>query len=510
MGTDALVKDLRRLVQANMEAEAERFAAALNANAIAGRLLAVAVDDRRRPPAPSAACCDGSGSAGRSAFASATIASASSRAACSAPVAAIASHTLSACSGVRTARRSSRASSGSRSRARISGSVTVRRAGRCRGACRSAPPGPGRRARHRAAGTRARSARRTRPAADVPTARQRAQLARGPEQPRGLEIAAPQVALARRLQPPGVLALQQLALAPAPTRRRQHAHRLDPPAARQFGERAREQQVAGRGSDRAARAGDHGRRPRRSTAASSTSSWTSVAEWTSSTATAARSAASWPAALGPRRRTPAAAAAACRRRRSSRRRARRASSPCDAAIASSRSSSARINPGTWAPPASTTAATASALAISDGPVVQRDDPARGQIHRRRGTRPRPARRQRRRTGETLHRGRQVRVGLVEATEERHHAIEPQREERRQGRLLRRRDLQDHHAPAGLHHPHHLAQALRRSPKLRAPKPTVAASNVSSGYGSAIASACSHVSPGRLRPRPRRASLPRSR
>jgi hypothetical protein len=33
-GTEALVKDLRRLVQANMEAEAERFAAALDANAI--------------------------------------------------------------------------------------------------------------------------------------------------------------------------------------------------------------------------------------------------------------------------------------------------------------------------------------------------------------------------------------------------------------------------------------------------------------------------------------------
>jgi len=34
MGTEALVKDLRRLVQANMEAEAERFAAALEADAI--------------------------------------------------------------------------------------------------------------------------------------------------------------------------------------------------------------------------------------------------------------------------------------------------------------------------------------------------------------------------------------------------------------------------------------------------------------------------------------------
>jgi hypothetical protein len=34
MGTDQMVKDLRRMVQANMEAEAERFAAALNADAI--------------------------------------------------------------------------------------------------------------------------------------------------------------------------------------------------------------------------------------------------------------------------------------------------------------------------------------------------------------------------------------------------------------------------------------------------------------------------------------------
>jgi hypothetical protein len=34
LGTEALVRDLRRLVQANMEEEAERFAAALEANAI--------------------------------------------------------------------------------------------------------------------------------------------------------------------------------------------------------------------------------------------------------------------------------------------------------------------------------------------------------------------------------------------------------------------------------------------------------------------------------------------
>jgi len=34
LGTETLVTDLRRLIQANMEAEAERFAAALEANAI--------------------------------------------------------------------------------------------------------------------------------------------------------------------------------------------------------------------------------------------------------------------------------------------------------------------------------------------------------------------------------------------------------------------------------------------------------------------------------------------
>jgi hypothetical protein len=34
LGTETLVKDLRRLMQANMEAEADRFAAALDANAI--------------------------------------------------------------------------------------------------------------------------------------------------------------------------------------------------------------------------------------------------------------------------------------------------------------------------------------------------------------------------------------------------------------------------------------------------------------------------------------------
>ena len=103
-------------------------------------------------------------------------------------------------------------------------------------------------------------------------------------------------------------------------------------------------------------------RPRRSTAASSTSSCTSVALCTSSTATAARSAASRPDGSGPaatktssgRRRLPPAAivAPACSP----------SVAPCEWAIVVRRSSRSRINPGTCAPPASTTAATASALA----------------------------------------------------------------------------------------------------------------------------------------------------
>ena len=103
-GTEALVRDLKRLTRANMEDEIERFARALDSDAICpktSRPLAVAVDDavgheleRARAARP--------GSSGRSAFASATISSARSRASSSAPVAAIASHTASACSGVRT------------------------------------------------------------------------------------------------------------------------------------------------------------------------------------------------------------------------------------------------------------------------------------------------------------------------------------------------------------------------------------------------------------------------
>ena len=187
--------------------------------------------------------------------------SATSRAASSAPVAAIASHTLSACSGVRTPRRSSPASSGSRSRARISGSVTVpssRSVPRCL-PVRSAGPLTSSTSSSSWNASPMRSPN-SPSSATFAAAGQRAQLAGGAEQPRGLEIAAAQVALTRRLQLPRVLALQQLALDERGGGVREHPHRLDRAAARELGERAREQQVAGRGGDRAP-GGGHDRRP---------------------------------------------------------------------------------------------------------------------------------------------------------------------------------------------------------------------------------------------------------
>ena len=95
---------------------------------------------------------------------------------------------------------------------------------------------------------------------DVPARGQRAQLAGGAEEPGGLQIAAAQIALARGLQLPGVLALQQFALDQRRRGVREHTHRLDRAAARELRERAREQQVAGGGGDRAPGGGHH-RRP---------------------------------------------------------------------------------------------------------------------------------------------------------------------------------------------------------------------------------------------------------
>ena len=102
-GTEALVRDLKRLMRANMEDEIERFVAARSTPTPSSpRLLGrsgVPVDDRRRPRAP-APRAGRSGSAGSSAFASRPSPSASPARVVQRAVAAIASHTASACSGV--------------------------------------------------------------------------------------------------------------------------------------------------------------------------------------------------------------------------------------------------------------------------------------------------------------------------------------------------------------------------------------------------------------------------
>ena len=69
-----------------------------------------------------------------------------------------------------------------------------------------------------------------------------------------------------------------------------------------------------------------------------------------------------------------------------------------------------------------------------------------------------------RPGEALDRARQVGVGLGlggQLAQQRHDAVEPEREEGRQRRLGRRRDLEHHDPPARAHHAHHLAAARAR-------------------------------------------------
>ena len=271
-----------------------------------------------------------------------------------------------------------------------------------------------------------------------------------------------QVALVRHVDVPGVLALQQLALGERGRRVREHAHLVGAPVRRQLRERAREQQVAGRGRDRAARG-----RPRPSggrgaaAAPSSTSSWTSVAEWISSTATAARS-------------TP--------------------SSPCSGSPAARKTSSGRSR----LPPARIVAPACSASsspceprerleALLEPRHQRRDVRAAGLDERQhllgaahrtvpewsammppavriQRTSSSPAachpRRQRLGRREALDRARQVGVGVGVAgdlAERRHDPVEPDREERRQRRPLRHRDLEHDDAPARPHDARHLGQ-----------------------------------------------------
>ena len=137
---------------------------------------------------------------------------------------------------------------------------------------------------------------------------ERAEPAGRLEQRRGLQLAAAQVALDRDVRGAGVLALQQLAFGQRRAGLRERLQLLGVLVARELGEGAREQQVAGRDRDVAAPAAAATvGRPRRSCAPSIRSSWTSVAECTSSTATAARTSRSSPSA--PRAGPPADSAA---------------------------------------------------------------------------------------------------------------------------------------------------------------------------------------------------------
>src|ERR1700761_3248657 len=209
-------------------------------------------------------------------------------------------------------------------------------------------------------------------------------------------------------------------------------------------------------------------RPRRNGASSSTSSWTSVAMWTSSIAVAARTAASPPASpaqsrtsIGRSRLPPAARVAPASSPRG----------PPQPSIASrSRSSTSPRRTGSQRWEASRTAVTGGGTAdpgmfldrpCALGAAVDRDDAA-GQHRVADRLEPGPVHLlgQAVRRGEAADRLGQVAVGLGlvgEGAEQRHDAVEPEREEGRERRPRRLGDLEDDQPPAPLQHPRHLAQ-----------------------------------------------------
>ena len=208
----------------------------------------------------------------------------------------------------------------------------------------------------------------------VAAALQRAQRARRLEQPGGLEVAAAQVALARDVR--RSTRPRAAAARPRPARRRRRTARAPrsgrPSAASSANARENSRSPVAVAMSRPAAATTVGR-PRRSAAPSSTSSCTSVAEWMSSTATAARTTPSGPRAgrlargeEDEQRPQPLAARADGRARRA-RPAARRATwrAPPGAPPA------APSAPGTCVPPASTSAMTCSALLIAPSPRGRR-------------------------------------------------------------------------------------------------------------------------------------------
>ena len=268
-GTEALVRDLQRLMRANMEDEIDRFVAALAGRRdLAGRLLGltplrVALHDalgdelegaplgRRQRRQLGARLLDDRERA--ASFASS-----------SAPVAAMRSQTASASAAVRSARRSSCGQLGSRSRARISGSVTVpssrsvpralpvRLAGpetsrTSSSSWKARPIAAAERARARRGVVRRRAARARRAGRPPRTGgRSSARSGAGSARADGRRPRRRRAAAARRPRAPRR----------PPTAR---ARRRRCAAGGELGERAREQQVAGRDRDRAPGRGDDGR-----------------------------------------------------------------------------------------------------------------------------------------------------------------------------------------------------------------------------------------------------------
>ena len=228
-----------------------------------------------------------------------------------------------------SSRRSSVASEGSRSRARISGRVTVPSR---RSVPRALPVRSGGPVTSSTSSSSWKASPISRPKVRSARARVRAGLqaadqAGALEEPGGLQPAPVQVALGRDRDVERVAALGELAEGEAPPRRADSSStwRSLPSSARA---RRRPGRRAGR-RPRARRSRPEWAttvgRPRRSGAASRTSSWTSVAMWTSSIAVAARIAPS--PAPGRRRAGRASGAGACRRPRASPRRPPPAASP---------------------------------------------------------------------------------------------------------------------------------------------------------------------------------------
>src|SRR4051794_6445181 len=300
--------------------------------------------------------CRSPSAAGNSSFAAATIPSARSRAASRAPVAAIRSQTASASTGVRTVpRRSSPARPGSRSRARMKGSVTV----------------PSRRSVPRAFPVRSGGPETSSTSSSI-------WKARPIRVPKPASAGSPREhAAAKRL---AVLSSQRsrysrsgsaTSHAPARCASSPRASAMEaaestetwsarPPSATSAKAREKTASPVAVARSRPTAATTVGT-PRRSAAASRTSSCTSVAEWMSSTATAPRTRGSGSSGGSPaarntssgRRRLPPAAMVdpACGA----------SPAPVPAATSPSRASTRAISPATCGPMASVTRATAAAL-----------------------------------------------------------------------------------------------------------------------------------------------------